>query len=58
MTHSIELERTTVPRDCVRVRKDAAWPIGMRCAFALRSMCAANGIGQMRRRAIVSGGDS
>jgi hypothetical protein len=58
MTHSTELERTTMPRDRVRVRKDAAWPIGIRCAFALRNVRAANGIGQMRRRALVSGGDS
>lgn len=58
MTHSTVLDRTTVPRDRVRVRKDAAWPIGIRCAFALRHVRAANGIGQMRRRAIASGGDS
>ena len=67
MTHSTELERTTLPRGHARVLTDAARLIGIPCAvggavapreFALRNARRAKGTGQMRRRAIVSGGDS
>jgi hypothetical protein len=58
MTHSTELDRTTVPRGQARVLADAARLIGSSCPFAPRNARAAKGTGQMRRRATVSGGDS
>jgi hypothetical protein len=67
MTHSTEFKRTIVPRDRVRVRTDPPPPTGNARTYAgaptprasapCRGHC---GIGraQMRRRAIVAGGDS